>query len=90
MLLNQYKYYCLALFSLYAINAFANPIAIETCEELQGIGTTTGPLSGDYRQTKNLDCSHMSDFAPIGDAKSPFTGSYDGQGFTINALVIQA
>lgn len=90
MLLNNNNYLGLILLCLAAMGfATDHPIQIETCEQLQGIGTTTGPLHADYIQVANVDCSHMTHFSPIGNEQKPFTGSYDGQGYTIHGLVIQ-
>ncbi len=68
--------------------------AISTCEELQGIGATTKTLSDNYILTKDIDCSGTinwnfgNGFEPIGDISNPFTGVFDGNGFTISNLYI--
>nr|WP_321453532.1 GLUG motif-containing protein [uncultured Carboxylicivirga sp.] len=44
--------------------------------------------SADYIQTANIDASTISNFTPIGNNTIKFTGSYDGQGYTISGLTI--
>ncbi len=44
--------------------------------------------SADYIQTADIDASTISDFTPIGNYDSRFTGSYNGQGHTISNLTI--
>ena len=74
-------------------------IKISTCEELQGIGTTTGPLNGDYVLTGNIPCGVTNTwneipassgvflgFKPIGTGSGTFNGTFDGKGFEINNL----
>lgn len=91
-------YYLFPLFLLgFSVNTVADTkaqldseiIYISTCEQLQGIGTTTGPLNGIYYQISNIDCSEIENFIPIGNSFStPFTGHYNGQGYTISHLYI--
>lgn len=46
-------------------------------------------LTAYYIQTANIDLSGYSNWVPIGGSYStPFTGSYDGNGFTISNLTI--
>ncbi len=48
-------------------------------------------LDGNFRQTNHIDLSDYSDnqgWVPIGDNTNNFTGSYDGNGFTITGLYI--
>lgn len=63
---------------------FAVPITINSVNELQGISSN---LAGDYILGGNIDASGFS-FAPIGSVISPFTGSFDGNGYTIKNLNI--
>ncbi len=79
-----------ALLMAFSVSAVASEIIyIENCEQLKGIGTTTGPLDGIYYQTADLDCSNTDNFKPIGQPTTgPFTGYYDGQEFTIDGLFI--
>lgn len=71
-------------------------ISISTITELQLIGNDPGyPLDGNYELTGNVDASATSGwnggsgFDPIGgDGSSPFTGTFDGKGFTISNLYI--
>ncbi|MCI5118952.1 MAG: hypothetical protein D3913_13590, partial [Candidatus Electrothrix sp. LOE1_4_5] len=59
-------------------------IPISSCAELQDINND---LAGDYYLTDDIDCSDLS-FMPIGDADTPFTGTFDGNGFTISNVSI--
>src|SRR5258708_2009760 len=57
-------------FSTLAFAANDAAISIETCEQLQGIGTTTGDFSDSYVQVTDIDCSHIDNFMPIGGSTS--------------------
>ena len=64
--------------------AIAAPIQIDTIQQLDQIGTTL-PLSGDYVLGANINAAGYS-FAPIATEGSPFTGTLDGNGFSISDL----
>jgi peptidoglycan hydrolase-like protein with peptidoglycan-binding domain len=74
----------LFIFVFFTPVAHASTINISTCTQLQNIGSTTGPLSGSYALTQNVDCTATANFSPIGD----FTGTFNGAGFTISNLHI--
>jgi len=72
------------------------PIYVATLEDLNNVRNN---LSGEYIQTADIDASPTSDpespyynsgagWEPIGIGANPFTGSYDGGGFTVDALFI--
>ena len=75
-------------------------IEIGTVEELQKIGKISKyPLNGNYYLANTIDASTTQNwndeqgFEPIGflssnDAHQPFTGYFDGRGFTVRNLVI--
>ena len=70
-------------------------IAITTIEELQLIGNDPGyPLDGDYYLANDIDASATAGwnegagFVPIGTSGSPFAGTLDGQGYTVDGLYI--
>ncbi|MDN4067628.1 copper amine oxidase N-terminal domain-containing protein [Paenibacillus vini] len=44
-------------------------------------------LDGDYRLMNNIDLSGV-DWTPIGSREVPFTGSFDGNGYTISNLTL--
>ena len=46
------------------------------------------PLDKHYKQMDNIDLASISNWTPIGTETAPFTGSYDGNGHTINNLKI--
>jgi hypothetical protein len=60
---------------------------ISTAQELYNIRNNLG---GSYVLTGNINLSGFSgsEWLPIGDKTSPFTGSFDGQGFVIRNLAI--
>jgi hypothetical protein len=68
-----------------------DPFQIATIEQLQAIDDTLY-LSSHFVQIQDIDASasakfqNESGFNQIGDAQHPFTGSYDGNGFTIRDL----
>lgn len=73
--------------------AIDDPYKVSTCEQLQDVSSD---LDGYYIQTGNIDCSATetwnsgAGFVAVGSYESPFAGVYDGQGFTINNLHIDA
>ena len=70
------------------------PYEIATINNLYWITQNTERWSKHYIQTADIDASASSGWdggagwTPIGNGTNPFTGSYDGQGFTINGLYI--
>ena len=48
----------------------------------------SGDLGAYYQLTQSFSCSGIVNFDPIGDSGAPFTGNFDGQGFTISGLTI--
>ena len=83
-------------------NTDGDTLLIETLEQLQCIGSDhddaddlDDALSSDYRLTADIDATPTSDwndengFEPLGeDESSPFTGTFDGNGNTIQNLTI--
>ncbi|MCS4162891.1 hypothetical protein GGP94_003340 [Salinibacter ruber] len=70
-------------------------IEISTIDELQAIQTDSDfPLDGYYKQTADVDASSTassnggSGFEPIGGETVPFSGRFNGNGFTIIGLTI--
>jgi Concanavalin A-like lectin/glucanases superfamily/Secretion system C-terminal sorting domain/The GLUG motif len=64
-----------------------DPYQIQTVENLYWISQNAGSWSSYFKQTANIDASSISNFSPIGlSASSMFTGTYDGSGYTIDAL----
>jgi len=64
---------------------------IRTATELQAM---SGDLAADYELGGNIDASETAawnagaGFIPIGDAATPFQGTFDGKGYTITGLTI--
>ncbi len=89
----------LATAPLAAVHA-TSPTAINSCQELQKIGNDISyPLSGSYVLANDIDCTAATasggalynsgkGFAPIGDSSHPFTGTLNGQGYTITGFKI--
>ena len=67
---------------------------ISTLEHLFWITENTDKWDKSYIQTANIDAfstsgwDNNSGFSPIGNNSTKFTGSYDGDGYTINGLTI--
>jgi len=55
-----------------------------------GSGTDGWTLDAHYKQTADIDLASVSNWKPIGTSSARFTGSYDGNGKTINNLTINA
>ncbi|TGC09423.1 GLUG motif-containing protein [Methanolobus halotolerans] len=85
----SYVKYSLILFSLTLLISTASAvptfIEISTPEELQNM---TQYLNRDYVLTQDIDMTGFGNFEPIGNGSSPFTGSLDGQNYTITGLYI--
>src|SRR5260370_34991243 len=60
------------------------PTVVYTISDLQAIQNN---LSGYYVLGANIDAAGFN-FTPIGSAANPFTGIFDGQGYTISNLTI--
>ncbi len=66
-------------------------IGVATCDGLQAMNLE---VRGDYCLVRNIDCSATSTwnsgagFVPVASSARRFTGSLDGQGFTIDKLTI--
>jgi hypothetical protein len=71
-----------------------NPYQIATIDNLYWVTQTSSSWGSHFVQTAGIDASGSSawaagaGFSPIGKAVTPFTGSYDGQGYTITGLNI--
>ena len=71
-----------------------NPYQISTLDHLFWITENDDKWDGTYIQTANIDAfstsswDDSSGFSPIGNNSTKFTGSYDGDGYTINGLRI--
>ena len=63
----------------------ADPYRITNCNELQDMQSD---LDAYYRLDQNIDCISLS-FLSVGNSGTPFTGEFDGQGYTISNLIIQ-
>lgn len=58
-------------------------IRISTAEELMALAG--GDMDGNYLQTADIDLKGKS-FTPIGTLEAPFTGVYNGNGYTISGM----
>jgi hypothetical protein len=79
--------------TLYAQWNLFHEIAISSLVELQKIGNDPAfPLDGRYYLTGDIDASstaywnNSAGFTPIGNYENPFTGTFDGCGFTVTEL----
>jgi hypothetical protein len=81
------------LFGMILLASFASAIDITNCTDLQAM---ENDLSADYVLTNNIDCSDTinwnagAGFLPISYADSGYTGTFDGQGFNVSNLYINA
>jgi hypothetical protein len=62
-----------------------NCIEITTAQGLQAMNNK---LSGVYVLKNNITLDSTTNFTPIGTSSTPFTGSFDGQGYKISGLKI--
>ncbi|MEL7835162.1 IPT/TIG domain-containing protein [Fodinibius sp. N2] len=69
----------------------SDPYLVSTLEQLQAVDMFR---NAHFRQTRNIDASATASwnsgegFKPIATQNNPFTGSYDGAGFTISGLTM--
>ena len=80
-----------AVFEQKGDGSLNNPFQISTVEQLQAVNQSPDAhfvqvvdINGDFATSWN----EGKGFKPIGNSSSKFTGSYDGQGFTIRNLII--
>ena len=64
-----------------------DPYLIANHENLYWLSQTSADWDKYYKQTANIDASLFS-FSPIGNTDTQFTGSYNGDGYVINAINI--
>mgnify|MGYP003314952925 CR=1 FL=1 len=64
-----------------------DPYLIANLENLYWLSQSSANWNKHYKQTKNIDASFFN-FSPIGNTNTRFTGSYNGDGHTINGLNI--
>lgn len=60
---------------------------VSTCADLIAINTDSDTLDGDYILQQDLDCSADTTSVMIGDLFNPFTGTFNGGGHSIVALL---
>ncbi|MEI6477396.1 MAG: fibronectin type III domain-containing protein [bacterium] len=63
-----------------------SPYQIETCAQFQDISSD---LAANYVLVKDIDCTGVT-FTPLGTSGTKFTGTFDGNDFSITALTISA
>jgi hypothetical protein len=76
--------------SLTGVGDAGSPFLVGSAEDLAQVGVVCG-LDKHYEQTANIDLPAPdgdSNHTPIGTQSAPFAGVYDGQGYTINGLVL--
>lgn len=61
-----------------------HPFKISNCNQFQNINNN---LSASYELVSDIDCSSIANFVPISVyATDPFTGTFEGNGFTISNI----
>jgi RHS repeat-associated core domain len=63
----------------------SNPYVIKTAGQLAAVSTGLGKC---YKLGNNINLSGYSNWTPIGSNTEPFTGTFDGNGYTISNLTI--
>jgi hypothetical protein len=86
--------YSIEVSSLTGDGTASNPYQIGSLNDLMELSEISGIWSRCFVQTADIDASETSTwnselgFSPIGNSSTNFTGSYDGQGFSISSLTI--
>lgn len=69
----------------------ADPYLVANRWDLEYIKTDASSLGKHYKQVCDIDLGgSATPFTPVGNATTPFTGSYDGDGYTINNMAMTA
>ena len=79
--------FCMGASFALPANAEAVKQEIYTAEEFLAIAA--GDLGGNYIQKADIDLKGVG-YAPIGTVDQPFTGTYDGNGYTISGLYLES
>lgn len=69
------------------IGTFAADITVGTAQELEAIMLNSGRWGDNITLTADIDLTGITQY-PIGTYSNPFTGTFDGAGFTISGLDI--
>ncbi len=69
------------------IGTFAADITVGTAEELEAVMLNSGRWGDNITLTADIDLTGITQY-PIGTYSNPFTGTFDGAGFTITGLDI--
>ena len=83
---NTFKWNYLSDINLVANWSQADIVEITTAEELASVAYS---LDGNYILMENIDLSGIS-WDVLGDASTPFTGTFDGNGYTISNLSLSS
>jgi hypothetical protein len=65
-----------------------SPYQIATVDNLYWLSQNSSYWGKCFTQTANIDASGISNFSPIGNSSTYFTGTYNGNGHTISGLTI--
>jgi uncharacterized repeat protein (TIGR02543 family) len=66
----------------------SDPYRIATVDNLYWLSQNSNYWGSYYKQTANIDASGISNFTPIGNGTTYFTGTYNGNGYAISGLTI--
>ncbi|MGQ1948828.1 GLUG motif-containing protein, partial [Geofilum sp. OHC36d9] len=88
--------YTIAVIDLGGQGTVSHPFKITSLDELRMLSETSALWDKSYyfEQTADIDASDTRNwndgagFSPIGNSTTPFTGNYNGQGYTIDGLTI--
>ena len=64
----------------------SDPFRVETADQLQSV---RNHAHRHFLQSADIDAGTIPDFIPIGDYPNPFSGTFDGDGYTISGLTIE-
>ncbi len=79
--------FCMGASFALPANAEAAKQEIYTAEDFLAIAA--GDLGGNYIQKADINLKGVG-YAPIGSVNQPFTGTYDGNGYTISGLYLES
>lgn len=77
-----------AVFTAAALFSYTQPAAGKGISSPAGLRDIAADLSGSYHLEKDIDLSG-EDFQPLGSPDTPFTGTFDGNGYQVRNLSVQ-
>jgi aryl-phospho-beta-D-glucosidase BglC (GH1 family) len=76
------------LFTALVASVSERAFAMTPIDDANDLQNMNNDLDGEYYLEKDIDCSEIANFVPVGTLENPFTGRFIGNGYTISNLNI--